>query len=295
MCDENDSCAVTELPIFPVRRFARRPAGLRFSLRTLLLGMVVICAVLAMLVPLIRYAIDGKKWMRCHSNLAQIGLALHNYHDVYGSFPPAYLTDKAGAPLLSWRVLILPFLEHGDLYSQIKLDEPWNSPHNIRLAPLMPDVYRCPADANAKDGETSYVAVTGPETLWPGAQSRRLSDTRATVETILLVEAADLGISWMEPRDMPFDAAADVARGTKPGIAFRHPCGGGEEPIQGIFQGHRPNVFGHRLYGANCLFADGVPHAVSEDIAPTTMRELLTVRHSGLIGTDGDSGSEVSR
>jgi hypothetical protein len=254
--------------------------------------MVAISAVVAMLVPFIRYAVDGKKWMRCHSNLAQIGLALHNYHDACGSFPPAYLTDKAGAPLLSWRVLILPYLEQSYLYSQIKLDEPWNSPHNIRLAPLMPAVYRCPADADVKEGETSYVAVAGRETLWPGAASRRLSDTRSS-ETILLVEVAGLGISWMEPLDLPFGAATNVARDSKSGIAFRHPCGGGEEPIKGIFQGHRPNVFGYRLYGANCLFADGVTHSVSEDIAPARMRELLTLRHSRLIGIDGDSRSEV--
>lgn len=52
-CDENDSSTATEPRVFPVRRFARRPAGLRFSLRTLLIGMVVICLALALLVPMI--------------------------------------------------------------------------------------------------------------------------------------------------------------------------------------------------------------------------------------------------
>lgn len=47
----------------------------------------------------------------CKNNLKQIGLALHNYHETFGSFPPAYLTDSSGAPTLSWRVLILPFID----------------------------------------------------------------------------------------------------------------------------------------------------------------------------------------
>ena len=54
-------------------------------------------------------------------------------------------------------------------------------------------------------------------------------------ETILVVEVAGAEISWMEPRDLPFGAALNVARGTKSGIACRHPCGGGEEPIKGMY------------------------------------------------------------
>ena len=208
---------------------------------------------------------------------------------------PAYLTDKAGVPLLGWRVLIVHFLGCDALYNQTKLDEPWNSPHNIRLAPLMPVTYRCPADANAKEGETSYVAIVGPETLWPGARSRRLSDSDAQsgVETILLVEVADLGISWMEPCDLPFGAAVNVARDSKSGIVFRHPCGGGYEPIKGIYSGYRPGAFGYRLYGANCLFADGSVFVVSEDVSPTTMRERLTAEKGVAVGSRNADGVEV--
>ena len=44
----------------------------------------------------------------------------------------------SGKPLLSWRVHLLPFLEENELYEQFKLDEPWDSPHNIKLLDQMP-------------------------------------------------------------------------------------------------------------------------------------------------------------
>ena len=62
------------------------------------------------------------------NNLKQIGLAMHNYANIEKTFPPAYTTDRAGEPLLSWRVLILPYLEQETLFKRFHLEEPWDSP-----------------------------------------------------------------------------------------------------------------------------------------------------------------------
>jgi hypothetical protein len=105
-----------------------------------------------------------------------------------------------------------------------------------------------------------------------------------------VVEVADLGISSMEPRDLPFDVAVNVARDTKSGIVCRHPCGGGDEPIKGVYSGYRPYAVGYRLHGANCLFTLGIVNTVSDESSPITMRELLTARHTGLTGIDCDTG-----
>jgi hypothetical protein len=228
--------------------------------------------------PIVQHIVEDQKWMHCDQNLKNIGLAIQNYEQEHGSLPPAYLTDRNGQPTLSWRVLILPYFGYDDLYRQIKLDEPWNSPHNLRFARRMPLDFRCPSDSDAKEGETSYVAVIGPETLWPGAESKAIPDLNSTSRTILLVEVADSGISWMEPRDLPFGVAAQgVAKGVEAGLVGRHPCGGGDEPFQGVYDGYKPAVFGYRLYGANCLFADGFVLTVSEKVSPKTMSELLRV------------------
>ena len=70
---------------------------------------------------------------QCKNNLKQIGLAMHNYHDAHKQFPAAASADKAGKPLLSWRVQRLPVLGQASLYEQLKLEEPGDRPHNYRL------------------------------------------------------------------------------------------------------------------------------------------------------------------
>ena len=202
--------------------------------------------------PAIEHTGEDVKWVHCVKNLDQIALALQCYESTHGSLPPAYLADKAGRPILSWRVIILPYLGRDDLYRQVKLDEPWNSPSNFRLAGQMPKTYRCPADTGARIGETSYLAVVGDGTLWPGARGGKIPHSNRA-PTIAVVEVANSGISWMEPRDLPLAVAArGVHKGATTGIAGRHPCGGGDEPVAGVYEGYKPGAVGYRLSGANC-------------------------------------------
>jgi len=60
---------------------------------------------------------------KSQNNLKQIVLAFHNHHDTVGYLPNNTYT-KDGKGLLSWRVLILPFIEQSDLYKQFKLEKP---------------------------------------------------------------------------------------------------------------------------------------------------------------------------
>ncbi len=78
------------------------------------------------------------------NNLKYIGLAMHNYLDANSHFPPAASVDKAGKPLLSWRVMILPYIDQDQLYKQFHLDEPWDSEHNKKLIDKMPQIYASP-------------------------------------------------------------------------------------------------------------------------------------------------------
>jgi hypothetical protein len=94
----------------------------------------------------------------------------------------------------------------------------------------------------------------------------------------VVVEVENSGISWMEPRDLPLAVAVKgVNKGGKSGITCRHPCGGGDEPISGVYDGYKPGTVGYRLFGVNCIFADGIVRTVSEAVSPRTMRDLLTV------------------
>ena len=80
--------------------------------------------------------------------------------DEYGTFPPAYSTDKNGKRLLSWRVHLLPYLEQEKLYKEFHLDEPWDSDHNKKLIARMPAVFRSSADPKlTADFKTTYLAA----------------------------------------------------------------------------------------------------------------------------------------
>jgi hypothetical protein len=147
------------------------------------------------------------------NNLKQIALALHNYHDAMGSFPPTGSMSKDGKALLSWRVHILPFVEQDNLYKQFKLDEPWDSEHNKALIAKMPDIYRSPAQ-KVRDGKTTYLAPMGNNTaIAPGPKGMKLVDiTDGTSNTILTVEVNDdAAVIWTKPDDLDI-AAGDVLK-----------------------------------------------------------------------------------
>ena len=141
--------------------------------------------------------------------------ALQSYHQTFKSFPPAYVADKNGKPIHSWRVLILPYLEYNSLYRQYDFKEPWDGPHNRKLLSARPRTYVCPSDKEAWSKGTSitnYVAVVGSKTAWPGRQSKSRDDSDLrdnASSTILLTEVVNAGIHWTEPRDLSLSAMLD--------------------------------------------------------------------------------------
>ena len=126
----------------------------------------------------------------CGNNLQQIGQALHQYHDRYQSFPPAYVADSNGQRIHSWRALLLPFLDQPELAKSYRWDEPWDGPNNRKLWDQISSVYRCPAASSKQPrSDTNYFACVGPTTIWPNtfAVSREkvadgLSDTIQVLE-----------------------------------------------------------------------------------------------------------------
>jgi hypothetical protein len=135
-------------------------------------------------------------------NLKEIALAMHSYHDVYKQFPSAvYSQDGKQTPLLSWRVAILPFIEQNALYQQFRRNEPWDSPHNLRLLGQMPPIY-APVLSDAPPGQTHYQVFTGPRTPFNGPLPMRIMQfTDGTSNTFLVVEADDT-VPWTKPADL---------------------------------------------------------------------------------------------
>src|SRR5262249_2360949 len=130
------------------------------------------------------------------TNLLRIALAMHQYKEDQGAFPPAAICDEQGKPLLSWRVALLPYLDEGLLHMQFRLDQPWDSAHNKKLLEKMPDVCGDAAD------KTYYQVVTGEGTVFEGTKGiANIPDGDST--TLLVVEAA-AAVPWTAPRDLTY-------------------------------------------------------------------------------------------
>ena len=139
---------------------------------------------------------------QCKINLKQIALALHNYHDVYESFPPAYTVDENGNRLHSWRTLILPYLEQQNLYASINLSKPWDDPLNAKALKNAPAIYRCPG-ADLPAGHTNYLGLAGESLCFHPTRGRTFAEiTDGTMNTVMVMEVPQKNsVPWMSPKD----------------------------------------------------------------------------------------------
>jgi hypothetical protein len=137
------------------------------------------------------------------------------YNEKYGSLPPAFVADKEGRRMHSWRVLLLPFLGEQGLYGSYNFSEPWDGPNNRLLLERMPKIFACPLDRDRDRFMTSYVVVVGRSTAFPGATTVSLDEiTDDRTLTALVVEGAGASVQWLEPRDLDFDVMSFEVNGT---------------------------------------------------------------------------------
>jgi prepilin-type processing-associated H-X9-DG protein len=242
------------LPPFRLDITPSRPAKKDFSLSSVL----IMVAVIAVIVWMLSNAVGPRESPRapCVNNQKQITLALFGYEAEKGYFPPAFVADKNGKPMHSWRVLLLPYLDRRDLYEQYDFSEPWNGPHNRLLADKMPPVFACPANRDAPNC-TSYAMLVGPHAFSPGPRGRTLdeiSTVDGTSNTLMLVEAAEAKINWLEPRDLNVDEMSFQLNKSGKELSSHH--GGGMVVVS---------------------FCDGHTSTLSPHIEPETLKALTTV------------------
>jgi hypothetical protein len=196
--------------------------------------------------------------VQSQNNLKQLGLAMHNYHDVTGAFPANAIYDKDGKALLSWRVMLLPYLDQDDLYKQFKLDEAWDSPHNKKLLEKMPAVYKSPAGKTKHAYGTFYQCFHGTGAIFEGKAGIRIADiTDGTSNTIMFVEAAR-DVPWTKPEDLPFVAGKPLPK------------------LGGILPGE----------GFNATFADGSVRFFRSTIKESSLEKMITRNGGEVLGPD---------
>lgn len=157
------------------------------SLVEVLVVLATIGTLLALLLPAVQKVRSAAARIRCASQLRQVGLAMHMFHDAHGAFPPGvthphlppplppeYGPDTDPFPLLNWQARLLPWLEQGALWAKIREAyatdrfEIRSRTHTAQFArvPLL----ECPADSprtvthfphGQVPGSTSYIGVSG--------------------------------------------------------------------------------------------------------------------------------------
>ncbi|QEG43849.1 DUF1559 domain-containing protein [Roseimaritima ulvae] len=212
----------------PTGPYPAPPPKSNTGLVLLIIGLVAIPVMLvcggilvALLLPAVQAGREAARRMACSNNMKQIGLAMHNYHDAYGSFPPAYTVDESGQRLHSWRTLILPFMEQQALHESIDFSKPWDDPANQMAANTMIPAYACPSSA-IDPTMTSYVAVVDPSAVMSGTDGIKIrAILDGTSNTIMVTEvASEDAVPWMSPNDISMPAFVNMAasgRGNHPG------------------------------------------------------------------------------
>lgn len=191
-------------------------------------------------------------------------MAVVNYHDVNGHYPPAYIADADGNPMHSWRVLILPYIEEHNLFDEYDFTKPWNSEANLRLAERMPAIYALHGEYQPGVVTTNYLAVVGENTLWPGAAKRMTHEvTDKHSATIMLVENVGQNVHWMEPRDLNYDTMS--------------------------LQVNSPNGVSSKYQAPAVVLLDDSLRRLEDELTEDVFRALLTVNGGEHLAESGDS------
>jgi prepilin-type N-terminal cleavage/methylation domain-containing protein len=219
------------------------------------LGIVVV--LVALFLPAPRRSRQAGRRAQCKNNLKQIGIALHNYHDTYHEFPPAYTVDANGRPLHSWRTLLLPFLDQNPLYEKIDLSKPWNDPVNEEAFKSFISTYSCPSKTGERTTTTYLAVVTSNSCLRPKASAKLSDVTDGSSETIAVIEVdPDMAVHWMEPIDA------------------------GESQVLAIGSKTKHDHIG----GAHTLFLDGTVRFLSENLPASTRLALISISAKDTVG-----------
>ncbi|QDV52534.1 DUF1559 family PulG-like putative transporter [Gimesia fumaroli] len=145
-----------------------------FTLIELLVVIAIIAILIALLLPAVQQAREAARRSQCKNNLKQIGLALHNYHDNFQTFPPGDVRDfysgldSWSTSQITWMARILPFVDQAPLYNQINFERaPGTGGSNNSVRREKIPAFRCPSDSSRQPrsdyAPTNYLACRGTD------------------------------------------------------------------------------------------------------------------------------------
>ncbi len=214
--------------------------------------------------PLSERHINTLQCASCRNNMKQLALAVLTYEEARNEYPAYSQKHRDSKHEHSWRTRVIPQLESTDFFDRFNVDEPWDSPNNVKVVAQYQyeNVFQCPS-YRSDTNDTHYFAIVGERTMWPPDRGRKLSEiTDGTSNTILLIEAPHKQIPWAKPEDISFDEAVELLT-SPPTEEYGHEYGAGffYKPVRGI----------------HVAFADGSVQLFELPISKAAAEALLTV------------------
>lgn len=223
---------------------AGTPGG--FTLVELLVVIAIIGILIALLLPAVQAAREAARRASCLNNLRQMGIGLQNYHDALGSFPPGGIEPRSftrpEGRQFAWSMLLLPYIEQGNVYERIDTGLPFDAPANAEAAAVILDVYLCPSTTQRKElrdgrGPCDYGGIYGERITSPNnpPKGMMLYDRALSVADVsdgtsnTLIISEDSGFEdgqWINGRNI-FDQAFAInqAPAFENDIRSEHPGG----------------------------------------------------------------------
>lgn len=183
-----------------------QPEGSRLSLKIEGQSMMVAQTgvLVGLLLPAVQSSREAARRMQSSNNMKQILLAMHNFEATYKLLPNDLGPDRRKTKAnLSWRVHLLPYIEEVALYNEFHMDEPWDSPHNIKLLERMPATYRDP-QSTAMPGFTVYQMARGENMINNPTERIRFSAVTDGLSNAiaLLITQDNAAVPWTKPDDI---------------------------------------------------------------------------------------------
>jgi prepilin-type N-terminal cleavage/methylation domain-containing protein len=289
-----------------------------FTLIELLVVIAIIAILVALLLPAVQQAREAARRAQCKNNLKQIGVALHNYHDVHRTLPPGFigvdLTTRTpnihGMNSFGWGMMILPMLDQGTLFkdfnSKVSLLNAANNPANEALTQKPLAAYRCPSDTapdvwDLNDDSGNFLIKLASSNYVGHFGTLDLDACEMTPVQQCFGDGALYHNSTTRFRDFTDGQSSTLMVGERrsgdPGdfnsTWVGAPANGDHamERILGIAD-HTPNHEDAHLDdfssmhtgGCHMLAADGAVHFVGENIDDTVWKDLATRRGDELVG-----------
>ncbi len=294
-----------------------------FTLIELLVVIAIIAVLIALLLPAVQSAREAARRIQCTNNVKQLGLALHNYHDVHGRFAPGSIQVTTPATYRQpFITSLLPFLEQGNLTSSFNFNVSFQHDANGTTRAARVNAFDCPSDqkvvfvnngGTVTDVKGSYGVNWGQNTygdqvlaatfgLNYGASLAEITDgtsnTFLMAEQIQLPQPAGQPVNVIDRRgriwsDQPSSHQISTRNGPNSQVPDLGACWPATDPrkapcVRRTAQGptHYMASRSKHAGGVNVLLGDGSVRFIKDSISIPTWRALSSIAGGEVISSD---------